>query len=909
MFIRAFSLVVLSAGLLFGFQNCGRQFSAISRPVLASASCADKECSSVTFNPEELPPTCFFNGQVIADQQEVTAYLESTTTAECRSEQRKCENGKLSGSYTYASCVEQNIILPVKKSCQFDGQEVADGAQVTAYLASSASASSSCQSEKRICSDGVLSGSYSYATCEIQAPKSCLFNGETIPHKGFVTAYLNSAVGYGQKCGSEVRVCMDGVLSGSYQYASCKVDAPKSCLFQGKTIANGGQVIAYQASSVSFGQSCHSQVRTCANGALSGSYEYESCAADAPKACLFNGAQVAHGQEVIAYQKSGVPFGESCVAEKRLCDNGDLSGSYQYASCVKDAPKPCLFQGMTIPHGASVVAYKKASAGVGELCEKQTRVCSNGALSGSYTAKSCLSSLNLEATTFDPKDYLFEKVCVDSSGAALGVDPYLREHPDFQPDMTYHLYTDDLGNDPQQLARCTAMRNVAKNENFKYVRYDFFPKANYDAYRGNSEAFNKAAGVVDTGYSRSHSFPVAIQGKDFFVYTINYGNFPGGDSFDTLDNDDGFGLIDIDQDVVTAISSRDGVYSNGNNFYGPDGNGLGTWIYFPKTAPEFNRTNKYLMGRLAGGFKNGPPLNPLNGSLYIWTLPSYNAWERRPFTYTDGKTMDTIISYHWSTANPNTMAAMEATFFTKEYGLTRWEAWAHKTRYLAYVGGNGEIPALTPQTTCPGSNTNGDWVRIACADWTNVRVGNGVSARPFNGASFLLQNMKDHAARGVTDRARIAQLRSSALNGSSWQVYKSDASITTLTSEGSVLDFKCSHCSADSIYQDLSIQGGRTVTFGGELAFDQADYLTLANTDTYIAKQANLVPDGVIYLFEMSSSGQVLASQKLDVSLSDVMAGYDRSITLNPKTTKVRLTFYPNVSSVTFRIQSLFVSY
>ena len=54
-----------------------------------------------------------------------------------------------------------------------------------------------------------------------------------------------------------------------------------SCTFNGKTIASGSSVTAYQASSVPAGQSCASQARSCSNGTLSGSYAYSSCSVQA----------------------------------------------------------------------------------------------------------------------------------------------------------------------------------------------------------------------------------------------------------------------------------------------------------------------------------------------------------------------------------------------------------------------------------------------------------------------------------------------------------------------------------------------------------------------------------------------------------------------------------------------------
>ncbi len=55
------------------------------------------------------------------------------------------------------------------------------------------------------------------------------------------------------------------------------MESVSSCIFNGQTIENGSSVAAYQASSVPFGSTCDREVRLCSNGALSGSYEYAVC--------------------------------------------------------------------------------------------------------------------------------------------------------------------------------------------------------------------------------------------------------------------------------------------------------------------------------------------------------------------------------------------------------------------------------------------------------------------------------------------------------------------------------------------------------------------------------------------------------------------------------------------------------
>jgi hypothetical protein len=274
--------------------------------------------------------------------------------------------------------------------CTFNGHVVPEGQSTTAFHDSTEPFGSTCSSQQRTCTNGQLSGTYAFGSCAVAAPKACLFNGQTVSSGSSVTAFNTSSVAFGQTCVSQSRLCTDGVLSGQYTYGSCAPDAPVACLFNGQTVASGTGITAYSTSTVAFGQTCIAQTRNCINGTLSGSYTFGSCAPNAPVSCLFNGQTVPAGNSVTAYQASSVPFGQTCVSEQETCTNGVLSGNgYAFASCVPNTPAACSFNGQTYPSGTSVTAYKDASVDAGGTCTSQSRTCTNGALSGSYTNASC----------------------------------------------------------------------------------------------------------------------------------------------------------------------------------------------------------------------------------------------------------------------------------------------------------------------------------------------------------------------------------------------------------------------------------------------------------------------------------------------------------------------------------------
>lgn len=120
-----------------------------------------------------------------------------------------------------------------------------------------------------------------------------------------VTAYQQSSVPFGSSCASQTRNCSSGVLSGSYTKESCSALPPARCDTPwGGIVNHGSSTLAYQAASVPYGTSCNSQTRNCYNGSLSGGYVYETCTPEAaPTNCgLPWGGSLSHGDSVSAYQ-------------------------------------------------------------------------------------------------------------------------------------------------------------------------------------------------------------------------------------------------------------------------------------------------------------------------------------------------------------------------------------------------------------------------------------------------------------------------------------------------------------------------------------------------------------------------------------------------------------------------------
>lgn len=79
-------------------------------------------------------------------------------------------------------------VRTVKYSCLFNGKTMKDGESVTTFAAEMVSKGSLCQSQSRVCNDGVLSGSYTKLSCEVNANDvgSAIGNLDSVSKDGLV---------------------------------------------------------------------------------------------------------------------------------------------------------------------------------------------------------------------------------------------------------------------------------------------------------------------------------------------------------------------------------------------------------------------------------------------------------------------------------------------------------------------------------------------------------------------------------------------------------------------------------------------------------------------------------------------------------------------------------------------------
>jgi hypothetical protein len=134
------------------------------------------------------------------------------------------------------------------------------------------------------------------------------------------------------------------------------------------------------------------------------------------------GGTVSSHQSVTAYSATTASNGQICsaLAQTRTCTNGTLSGSFTQQACAEVCSLPW---GGTINAGQSVTAYSAAHPASGQTCSAiaQTRTCSStGVLSGSFSQQACTISTTTSVSSSLNPSVFGQTVTFTATVSAMG---------------------------------------------------------------------------------------------------------------------------------------------------------------------------------------------------------------------------------------------------------------------------------------------------------------------------------------------------------------------------------------------------------------------------------------------------------------------------------------------------------
>jgi hypothetical protein len=239
----------------------------------------------------------------------------------------------------------------------------------------------------------------------------------------------------------------------------------------------------------------------------------------------------------------------------------------------------------------------------------------------------------------DARDYLIQKVCVDAKGNVLPADPY----------------------SPPPGA---SLRNLKLGENFPYYKHDQ-PTPGYP-----------------NGHQRHDSYPALDKEGNEIIVNPFY--------FDENYSGNGFDIYMIRGQWVSAGETQDGGGFSTTFFGEENGKAIpyNGWVFFPLSFfTDFKSDNQKvpITGRYwehAGEpWHSVTPTDIFDGSETSWSLTkscSFGGINGSPV-----KKIDAIQSVHGYVSKGNPLyesnmkeGHLEVFYFTKIYGVTRWEDWA-----------------------------------------------------------------------------------------------------------------------------------------------------------------------------------------------------------------------------------------
>ena len=290
-------------------------------------------------------------------------------------------------------------------------------------------------------------------------------------------------------------------------------------------------------------------------------------------------------------------------------------------------------------------------------------------------------------TETEAYDFMVQSVCEDGDG----VDPY----------------------------NCSGtMRNIEIGESLPYVKHDFDPRTGLLYQMSNSIPLRDSSTpskirVLQTlDFANSDGSPLHPKNITFIQFDEDYDGYNANNVLGDRDNNAYVSIVgtaDPSGDVQLFVTEDTSSSSSPCKL-------TNSWGLFSNTESSGEHLFKLNIVRA-----------PLYSDEATFSCPSsynnaYTTWSRKSnFTFgsvqSKPKFMETIVAKHFAGDSFATSSSAEFEFFTREYGMTRWEAWVKKT----------ELPSVTPSDgiLCGGPKTSLDgdkeWVMVDCRDWSQVR--------------------------------------------------------------------------------------------------------------------------------------------------------------------------------------------
>lgn len=295
------------------------------------------------------------------------------------------------------------------------------------------------------------------------------------------------------------------------------------------------------------------------------------------------------------------------------------------------------------------------------------------------------------------------------------------------------------------------------------------------------------------GYQRHDSFPRPGAGTGTrYVHPFDFAPFG-----EYNPDHDGYDVVEADGSHASIIGTRDPV-GLAQTFFGPGCALDDSWLLFPTSG--YAAGGSKLAQLILVGWERAMAAYP--GRCPARYDQSYTSWQRRTVDFGGvgggrSKRIEALVVDHYGGGAIATADHIERFYFTRIYGLTRWERWQRTG---------------TPRAEgCSGPTSEAGFVRLDCRDWTHVIADPSpypTEAWPTPYAQANLVENHDFGGRTVSRWERLG--KSTAGAPTNWSII-SDA-------DGAHLATNCAgSCSpGQCIFQDVPRRDlGGSFRFGG----------------------------------------------------------------------------------------------
>ena len=466
-----------------------------------------------------------------------------------------------------------------------------------------------------------------------------------------------------------------------------------------------------------------------------------------------------------------------------------------------------------------------------------------------FVAASALSGVSSQAQAQSPEDFLVQMVCVDVNDTPIFGDP---------------------------VGCPTTRRKLRVGEALPYHK-------------------------VDTGgYQISDSFPIESEdgvskAVQTYFFTDNFNKDPlFPDQVFQYQPQGGCNILGADDSWVFYRGTSDP-----GSYWSPWWNAACQtkgWRLFPNDSSAFsygNNNHSVRTGPVCPGSLG------FNNATLEWTQYSNFNFIVSTTDPTKNRTLDTLAGYHYTREANGSFGNLEISFFTKEYGATRWEAWGQA------VPSTDTVAAMNAR--CPGvphqqSFHNATYYMHDCRNWTTlIAPPNGVAWDP-DGTEASNPDVRRWGVDPLYESPNYLQNTHQAApcSDANWLVFNSPTTINLGTATGMpwqqgncVRTISSSATPAGAYYQQIPAPPARAEPYKfGISAWQTSD-----------ASPANLR----IAIIQRDDVGALLGVEQIDAPVIDTPRWFEREFVRAPGATQIVFALYPDEADVEFAVTGAFI--